>query len=297
VILYDTHTQQSFDAVSVGDPSRNIATAISDTKHVTGLHGHPTQAAVWSEAKDWVDLGSPHAAGCGDDDISGAFDISDDGSVIVGLAWNGCQPDAFRFSGNQFTTLQVLGTSFNPPNPPSNRASVVSADGRVSAGFAELAPLDRSAAVWGADGTGILIDPTNVDAPSEILSINGDGTVVAGITGFDAYVWSASTGMVPIPRTDTTLPSDPIFPNAMSFDGTTVYGGIGSAFFSIPVAFVWTAADGTRALADVATAAGITLPKGLILNNVLGASSDGKVLIGVAMDAEFNPKTFVLRLP
>jgi len=103
--------------------------------------------------------------------------------------------------------------------------------------------------------------------------------------------------MILLTRFDLALPSDPVYPNAMTADGRVVFGGVGSAFFGVPNAFVWTAKDGMATLADVATAAGIVLPEGIILNNVLGASADGTVLVGVAMDADFNLKTFVLRLP
>ena len=121
------------------------------------------------------------------------------------------------------------------------------------------------------------------------------GTRVAGILGNDGFTWTAATDMVAIPRLDIALPSDPVYPNAIA--NGTVFGGIGNAFFSVPIAFAWTPSAGTRALADLATAAGIALPEGTILNNVLAASADGTVLIGTAMDADFLSHTFVLRLP
>ena len=39
---------------------------------------------------------------------------------------------------------------------------MVSDDGKVAAGFAENT-LTRSPAIWGADGAGFLIDPTDVE--------------------------------------------------------------------------------------------------------------------------------------
>lgn len=182
-------------------------------------------------------------------------------------------------------------------NPPTNRATVVSDDGRISAGFAENGNVDRSPAVWKADGTGFLLDPTNVDEPGEVLAIDADGHTVAGQLGNDAFVWTAGTGIVRLARTPNALGGDPMFPNAMSGDGSLIFGGVGSAFFSIPEAFVWSFDLGTRALADVVAAAGIELPEGMVLNTVLGASADGTVLAGVAMDAEGLTKTFVLRVP
>jgi hypothetical protein len=52
-----------------------------------------------------------------------------------------------------------------------------------------------------------------------------------------------------------------------------------------------------RPLADVVTAAGLTIPEGSTLTNVLAASEDGTVVLGQASDAEFNITSFVLKLP
>jgi hypothetical protein len=171
---------------------------------------------------------------------------------------------------------------------------VVSDDGTVIAGFAENGDIDRVPALWSADG-GRLLDET-MEVPGEVLSINANGKTVAGIRGLDGFVWTLGTGFITLPRLDVNLPTDEMFPNAMSADGQLVFGGIGSAFFTLPTAFVWSAADGTRALADVVAAANIVLPADTLLFSVLGASADGKVLVGTAAIGE-QTKTFTLRLP
>lgn len=298
VVFYDTVTGVAKEMTDVGDPSRALATGISSTRRLTALHGGEIlHAGVWTEQDDWLDLGSPHAAGCGGD-IAGGFDISADGEVVVGLAWNGCSAAAFRWTDGAFTNLDVLGTpSSGSTNPPNNRASVISDDGTVMAGFAQNGNIDRSAAVWNADGTGFMLDPSNVDAPSEILSISADGKTLAGVRGWDGIIWTEGTGIVVMSRLESSLPSDPMYPNAISADGGLVFGGVGDPWWGVQTAFLWTAQDGMTALTEVAIAAGVTLPEGTMFNNVLGASADGTVLIGTAMDAEFLPRTFVLRLP
>jgi hypothetical protein len=301
VHFVDTATGQTTLGPVVGDPSRTIATAISTTGRLTALHGEPVQAGVWTEANGWVDLGSPHAAGCGADEISAAFDISADGHTVVGLAWDGCSPDALLWTDasgtGTFRPLERMGMSApGSTNPPANRATVISDDGTVIGGFAQNGGADRSPAVWASDGTGFMLDENNVDVPGEFLSISADGTTLAGIWGQDGFVWTAAGGLVLLPRLDISLPSDPVYPNAIARDGELVFGGIGDAFFGIPVAFVWSADAGTRALADVAAAGGVALPAGTILNSVLATSADGTVVIGTAMDVDFNPQTFVLRL-
>lgn len=297
MVIVDTVTNEAVDHGSIGDASRVMPTAISGDGKVTALHGDPVNAGVWSEAGGWVDLGSPHAAGC-DQDLSSAWDISADGLTVVGMAWNGCTPDAFRWRAESgFVRLEELGEPFpDGPPRPSNRATVVSDDGQVIGGFAQTAIVDRSPAIWHPDGTGTLLTGGPADAPGEVLSISADGAVVAGIWGGEGVVWTGGA-MSALVRFDLALPSDPVYPNAMSADGTMIFGGVGDAFFSIPTAFMWTAADGMRPLADVARAAGIDVPANLILNSVLGASADGKVLIGTALENDVALRTFVLRLP
>jgi uncharacterized membrane protein len=293
MVLVDTVTGEELERATLGDPSRVLATGIAADRRISALHGEPVEAAIWSLDDGWFDLGSPFETGCGSD-VAGAWDLSADGEVVVGLAWEGCAPQAFRWTETDgFQLLERLGAApEGVKRPPSNRATVVSADGAVIAGFAESAIVDRTPARWTADGTGEVLVPSDTDAPGEVLSINGDGTVLAGTWGFEGFVWTEADGLVPLPRLDGSLPGDPVFPNAMTAAGDVLFGGVGDAFFSIPTAFVWSEADGMRPLSAVAG----DLPEGVLLNSVLGASADGRVLVGTAMDAEGLPKTFVLRL-
>jgi hypothetical protein len=71
----------------------------------------------------------------------------------------------------------------------------------------------------------------------------------------------------------------------------------GQPFFGNPVAFVWTQAGGMRPLVDVVTAAGLTIPEGAKLTQVLASSTDGTVILGQATLADFSIVCFVLRLP
>src|SRR6185503_7146643 len=76
IYLVDTVTGETTQGADVGDPSRSLATAISASGQITAFHGEPVQAGVWTAASGWTDLGSPHAAGCGVDEMSSAWDIS-----------------------------------------------------------------------------------------------------------------------------------------------------------------------------------------------------------------------------
>ncbi len=296
VRLLDTASGAMTFATTLGDAGKNMATGLSADLAVSALHAVPVEAGVWRESTDWVDLASPFT-GC-DQDNGGAFDVSDDGSVVVGLMWDGCAPLAFRAASGDVQILETLGEPFDgSPTHATNRATVVSGDGQISAGFASNGVLDRTPARWTADGQGVLLDPTNQDAPGEVVSISADGRVLGVMRGADGAAWTEAGGFVDLGRPDTAMPADPVYPNAMTADGAAIFGAVGSDFFTVPVAFVWTATDGSRALQPLVEAAGIDVPEGWVLTNVLSVSDDGTTLAGLAYDADFAPKMFVLTVP
>ncbi len=92
-------------------------------------------------------------------------------------------------------------------------------------------------------------------------------------------------------------PFDESVANAITADGWLIFGGGGSPFLSIPRAFVWTAAAGMRSLQDIAVENGVTIPEGYLLTNVVAASTDGKILLGVAYDPQGRQVSYVLQLP
>ena len=298
---HDTVTGAAQPSILLGDPGRTLATGISDDGRISAYHGEPVEAAVWDPTAEWVQLASPFGAGC-DQDLGSGFDVSADGHVVVGLMWNGCTPQAFRWSdadgSGDVTLLDVLGSvALVGPGAPVNRATVISDDGAVAGGFAATATLDRTPARWLADGSGELLDAAETATPGEVSSISADGAVLAGVKGDDGFRWTAADGLVPLPRLAGSEAADRTFPNAMSADGTLIFGGVGDSFLSInPTAFVYSEADGMRALADVATLAGVDLG-GEVLTSVLGVSADGTVIIGTSHDAAFANHTYVLRLP
>lgn len=297
--FYNTKTGALTLKTQVGDATKDLATGISATLKISAMHGVPVFAGIFSEADGWRDLVSPYAAGC-DPDLAGAFDLSADGKVAVGILWNGCHAEAFRWvdtgAKSALTPLQIIGSS-SSNNAPTNRATKISDDGKIAAGFAESGALDRSPARWTEDGKGQLLDPTNLDTPGEVLSISADGATLAGITGYDGFRWTEAGGYVPLERLASSLPSDKTFPNAIAAKGQLIFGGVGDAFSGLPVAFVWTAAAGSRSLQDLVVANGLSIPDGYALTNVLAASTDGTIVLGVVTTEAQQTKSFVLELP
>ncbi|MBK8002745.1 MAG: hypothetical protein IPK12_02105 [Gemmatimonadetes bacterium] len=285
----------------VGSPLRDFATGISATGVVTALYDDPVQAGFWTDRSEWTSLASAYQKGC-DADFGGAWDVSADGRSVVGLVWHGCDAEAFRWDAagrGIMTPLERLGASFpGSPSAPSNRATVIADDGSRVAGFAQTDQVDRWPAYWDADGSGTLLTGKPADQPGEVLAISADGRVLAGTWGGEAYYWSEAGGFVNLgllPGGDPFF--DPTYANAVSADGQLIFGTAGNAFFSVPRAWVWTAAGGLRDLTDVLTAAGLTLPAGTSLTGVVAASNDGTRVLGTATDAQFRTITFVLTLP
>jgi hypothetical protein len=294
----DTVTNEATMQTVVGDSLRAFATGIAANLAVSALHGaEPVDAAVWKAGDDWTSLPSPHAQGC-DQDISSAWDISADGTVVVGATWNECAVEAARWVNGALTRLEVLGERLGGGTaPPDNRPSAVSDDGAITAGFAMTSLVDRAPVYWTADGTGHFLPRSAEDAPGEVLAVNADGSVLAGVDSFDAVIWGGGTRIV-IPRLDTLLPFDPVFANALTADGSIVFGAQGGGFGGPQDAYMWSLSRGLRKVADVATDAGLTIPPDITLSNVSAVSADGTVIVGTASNVNtMASSVFTLRLP
>jgi hypothetical protein len=293
--FYNVSTGAYTFKTNVGNPFLDFATGVSSDLKVSAITGEPAQTGVWSDATDWVLIPSSFSGGC-DALVGGAWDISNDGHVMVGYEWNGCSVQGFRYTeaGGTWSSapLELLGAPFpDNPNPPSNRATVVSGNGLVAAGWAQTDLVDRWPAVWQADGSGsLLASGVSADTPGEILSINFDGTIMGGVWGGQGFIWNAGT-LNFIETLQTNDPFAQTYPNAIAANGQLVFGGSGG------LAFVWTAAAGTRKLQDIATAAGVEIPQGVVLNTVKAASADGTIVVGQAFNASFRSYSFVLKLP
>jgi len=298
--FYDTQADVLALATQVGSPLRDFPTGISATLRVSAHHGDPVQAGLWESVGGWLDLGNVYPLGCGGDQGS-AWDLSADGGTAVGLLWNECNAVAFSWTqAGGLLPLQLLGESFpGSPNPPANRATKIADDGSLVGGFAQTALVDRWPALWDPSGSGFLLPagPFPPDAPGEVLAVSATGSMVSGIWNLEGFYWTAANGVVPL-----GLPPGAFFgqtfPNAIAADDRLIFGKFSAGFFDPPLAFVWTAESGMRSLAALAAAHGVTIPPGVVLDNVLAASNDGTVLVGTAIDFfTFQSSAFVLRLP
>ncbi|MCK4873811.1 MAG: hypothetical protein KAS72_13905 [Phycisphaerales bacterium] len=176
--LYDTVT----DTMLVLPPEGIYAKAVSDDGTVVlGDMPDPddpdptmgTVAGMWTAATGWQSLGYlPNSLEC--PSRSDGYELSADGSVAVGLSWDGC-------NGRGFVWTQATGMLELEPLANGNcRASVVSADGQVIGGFAQGSS-SRTPCIWdAATQDGELLDPPYGDALGEIHGVSDDGTILLG---------------------------------------------------------------------------------------------------------------------
>jgi hypothetical protein len=302
IFFYDTVTKALDHKTNIGDPGTDSAGGISQTLRVVASKDVPVMAGIWSEGTGWLEVGST-SSGC-DSFVGDGWDISADGKIAVGMVWNGCQPQAFRWTdtGGQgmLTLLQRLGTGLNG-KPPSNRATKVADDGSVIGGFAENYPNDRTPAAWRADGSGFLLDPKNTGI-GEVLAISADGSILGGYlsdnVSFNAFTWTEGGGFVTLERPQGIDVSYKGLVNSVVAKGNLVFGRFGDIpQGQNPVAFVWTPGAKTRALPDVIANAGVVIPPEYTLWNVTAASTDGSVVVGTAQSSASVFVPWVLTMP
>lgn len=190
---------QSADAVSLD--GRTIVGTAPDSRNIS-------QAAIWQRVAEWRLLGSvvPNAAPC-DNLLSSTYDTSDDGKVIVGLAWNGCNfARAFRWQ--ESTGMVDLGSTVAGR---SSRANGISGDGRVVVGWQEADFGGRQGAKWVDGRQELFRGPSGIIG--EAHAANRDGSIVVGqacefasianpFGNQQAWTWSAQGGVqcLQVPR-------------------------------------------------------------------------------------------------
>ncbi len=276
----DNFVPYQFDTVTnrmlLLPPESPFATATSDLGDVVFGEiadpgtGDPV-AAIWTRTNpQWVSIGYlPNANAC--PSRSSPYELSADGSVAVGLSWDGCSGRGFRWTlAGGMVELQALANG-------SNRASVVSADGSVIGGFAQ-GSFSRTPAVWDAAGNGTLLDPPNGDALGEVQGISDDGNILLGSWDGAATMWTGPSHVRSQIAGGSILPGWTGIPLDIAGNGTIVgfdiLGGNRRA---------WIQLEGQGPLIDLKTyveANGGVVPQGQILEVCQAISADGLKIIG-----------------
>jgi probable HAF family extracellular repeat protein len=246
--------------------------------------GGRENAAIWTGGRDWHVLGSftPDAQPC-DRLLSGTFGASDDGKVVVGLGWNGCNY-AHAFRWEESTGMVDLGST--TPGRAS-RANNVSGDGQVVVGWQEESTGFRMGAKWVNRTQELIRGPHGT--VGEALGANRDGTLIVGtncdpfnIATPSGWTWTAAGGVTcyPVPP-PSGIPNVPrqVLMEATSEDGRVIGGALSFGLES--ESLVWF--DGEPfLLKDYLRANGVPDAfRGWVNTGfVLAVTPDGRTLVG-----------------
>ena len=301
--------------VDIGSVSQTVAvsrdgrTIIGTAKGADGI----AYAATWQNGKQWVTLPPPANARVLDGTSTVGYGVSADGSVIVGLAYlNPTRVEGFRYDANSGTV--PLGTLTGG----RSRASVVSGDGNVAAGWDDLTGRGTGKGFWYGtiwwEGFERLMHPFN--GIGQVEGINDVGSVLVGIghpmawrhaykfTSWDGHVEDLgalkrdqSGGGIGIGDgpVDPTL-EDTSVATGVSDDATVVVGLSG---YQPPTdAFIWTPDTKMVKLSDYLTSKSITGHQQWTLVTAYSVSPDGKIIAGTGINNLANRiEGYVVRLP
>jgi hypothetical protein len=307
VYFYDVATKQLKFQTQAGTSYNDIAWGLSNNLVIAGNYNDPAVAGIWSQADGWTSLTSQSGELC-DGNTTVAWDIDAAGTSVAGMEWNAnCTVTGWLWNNSSgtpvWTALDTLGSPWpGDTTVPSNRPTIISDDGSTLAGFAQNGAMnvDRSPAIWHADGSGFLIPTGGVftdDCPGEVLALSADGSMAAGTWCQNAFYWTQAGGVVDLGRLPTTDPIDNVYANAIAANGQLIFGTSGNGFFGLQQAWVWTAATGMQSLQDVLTKYFVQVPAGYYLLSARSASADGTVVIGQAATPDGYIVTYVVNVP
>lgn len=280
-----THT------AGVSDDGTQIASTVYHAS--SGLY----EPSRWTEGIGWEPLGGLPGQTPPEDAWGSGYDISGDGSLVVGLGWHA----DYRAEAFQWTQAAGMVGLGKPPSS-SSRASAVSSDGHVVGGFYEHETAGyRRPARWTDGGpVDLILGP---EAAGEVSGVSSDGTYVTGDwappgDGYsDAFLYSDAGGAIQIPPV-WSISTHRSFGSAVS-DAGVVVGWSGEQSSGAVEAGIWFPGDARmRSMEDVLIAHGVAIPAGWLLVSAIGISPDGTAVVGQA----FNSSTveygaFIIRMP
>lgn len=264
------------------------------------FNGTQTRAVRWTAGTGIVELGQ--LPGAPTSAFSEAYDVSADGSIIVGLADTNAQ-----FGLPMLGMRWTAGTGMRALNDLSGglvsaQASAISADGQVTVGFG-TSPAGVRAVRW----TGNSVSPLDMGLPAgrsgftEAKHVSGDGQVVVGVWGDgqqnEAFRWTQSQGYEMLGDFPGGLLDS--VATATNSDGSVIVG-MGNSSLTLPdEPFYWTRARGMRAFRDVLSDAGIDFSEWDRFTELRDLSDDGLVIAGngVLLDGSYAGFRVVIPAP
>ena len=277
----------------VSDAAAFLSADVYDPNNVNRV-----TAARWDAVTGvWTPL--PGLGGVSGSSVSTAYDLSGDGQTVVGLAWKTAgEAHAFKWTPSGGTVDMGLWL----PGPGwSSRANAVSADGNFAAG---LITSPQRAIRWNlAAGTGQYLgslEPGNTTfGSSTAYGISADGTWVVGTSAYNAFRWSAATGMQALGALGIPAFGNAGYATAVSADGKVVVGWSGANFINSQ-AFIWREGmTSVMNLQDYLFNNGVTAAysQWQVLKIATDISADGRFIVGSGTNTNNQSEGFRIELP
>jgi len=255
------------------------------------------QPARWTDSLGWEFLGGLPGEPPLDGAFGSGYDISGDGSVVVGLGWHSTYR-AEGFAWDEGSGVVGLG---QPPDRNS-RATAISADGTVVVGFFEheTAGYRRPARWIGGGPVDLVLGP---DTAGEFNDASSDGTILVGQyapgTEAIAFLFTDGGGLTSLfPVLDGQYQGS--FASGVSDSGATV-GWSGNIYSGAIEAAIWFPGDSRmRSLETYLSDLGVSVPGDVLLTTALAVSADGSTVVGQALITDPPPgrySFFVATIP
>ncbi len=290
---------------SAGTPGISAdGTQISAT--ILGADSTYITQGVWTEGQGWQETmpPAPPDGGIMDNAYGSAWDLSGDGTTLVGLYWRPGQQDG---SAHASAWTAATGTIDLGSTGDSSRANSLNHDGSVVVGW-DRNPNSSSVrpAVWRNGGLTILCANDEWGAGE---AVTPDGMIVVGFQRneatstrtaamwrWDGAGWGPTEYLGVLPG---TVPDAGIVKaEAVSADGSVVVGYCsyaGDPFYA--TGFLWTEATGIIDIEDFLIDNGIPLDPDFDIKSLHGVSADGTVILGVGdrLVPPYGRRSFLIR--
>jgi probable HAF family extracellular repeat protein len=269
--------------------SADGSTIVGYNAYGFGANGY--EAFRWTEGTGIVGLGTLDGS-----QSSAAYDVSHDGTTVVGVLFGGRQ-EAFRWT----PAAGLVGLGFlSDKNYTYSSAQAISADGRVITG--ESGKRDDKGNITESEVFSWLQTSNTMEALgrlpgdrySNAFGISADGSTIVGYSATKpfpdfsgtAFRWTPTTGMQNLGMTGiNSLAWD------VSDDGATIVGRAGSGKGAV----IWRSGLEMTPLQDILIAAGVDL-NGWTLESATGISGDGLKVVGFGTNPEGNTEAWLADL-
>ena len=258
---------------------------------------------LWVKGVGWQALIPPLTVGGGNTDghLGSPYDISDDGSTVVGLCWVAGRGNPFRWTAaTNAVNLPVQGPG------QRGRANVTNADGSVVGGWTD----NPTSGMWQPTvwENGVMTVLNDSEVASQVQCMTPDGSILGGLLYNPAYLireptlWYKS-GSTWVTQRLGLLPDSVPFDTQCISTGLTADGSVlvGEYLYDLwtRTGFVWTLNEGLMTADEYFAGRGVPVPATFQIGGLSVITPDGNRIAGWGFDLSLpnNPtRGFVVTL-